>query len=76
MTTATNETIVVGFIGVGQIGTPIADQISKKYTTIVANRSQGALDFFRDRCEIGSPIEMLYLEIAGSCLVIHAHACS
>lgn len=54
MTAATHESIVVGFVGVGQIGAPIADQISRKYTTILSNRSQGALDPFRGRCAIAA----------------------
>jgi 2-hydroxy-3-oxopropionate reductase len=59
---------VVGFLGVGQIGRPMADRIIEKFETVICNRSPGKLDHFRGRAKIATTPR----ELASNCDIVFA----
>lgn len=59
---------VIGFLGVGQIGRPMAERIAKQFKTIVCNRSAAKLEPFRGRAGIAATPR----ELASRCDIIVA----
>jgi 2-hydroxy-3-oxopropionate reductase len=62
------EQTIVGFMGVGQIGQPMADQILQKFKAIVYDKSEAAGEHFAGRAKIGKD----YQELITGCDVIVA----